>query len=37
MQQLAADLASGAWAERNGELLARDEMDYAYRLLVSRG
>jgi len=36
MKRLAADLASGAWAERNAELLARDEMDFAYRLLVSR-
>ena len=36
MTRLAADLASGAWAARNAELLARDEMDYAYRLLVSR-
>jgi SAM-dependent methyltransferase len=36
MKRLADDLASGAWAERNAELLNRDEMDYAYRLLVSR-
>jgi SAM-dependent methyltransferase len=35
MQRLAADLASGAWAERNAELKGRDEMDYGYRLLVS--
>jgi SAM-dependent methyltransferase len=36
MARLAQDLASGAWAARNAELLERDEMDYAYRLLVSR-
>jgi hypothetical protein len=35
MQHLAADLASGAWRERNADLLQREEMDYAYRLLVS--
>jgi SAM-dependent methyltransferase len=36
MTRLAVDLGSGAWAARNAELLSRDEMDYAYRLLVSR-
>ena len=36
MQRLAADLKSGAWAERNAELQGREEMDYGYRLLVSR-
>jgi hypothetical protein len=36
MQRLADDLASGAWAERNVELRDRDEMDYGYKLLVSR-
>jgi SAM-dependent methyltransferase len=33
---LAADLASGAWAERHGDLLALDELDAGYRLLVTR-
>ena len=36
MSKLADDLASGHWAERNAELLSQTEMDYAYRLLVSR-
>jgi SAM-dependent methyltransferase len=36
MARLAEDLATGRWAARNAELLERDEMDYAYRLLVSR-
>jgi SAM-dependent methyltransferase len=34
--RLAADLKSGSWARRNQALLNRDEMDYSYRLLVSR-
>jgi SAM-dependent methyltransferase len=34
--RLAEDLASGRWAARNAELLEQSEMDYAYRLLVSR-
>jgi SAM-dependent methyltransferase len=33
---LAADLESGAWHERNRELLSLDELDLGYRLLVSR-
>jgi hypothetical protein len=36
MARLAADLASGAWAARNAELLQRDHLDLAYRLIVSR-
>lgn len=36
MVRLAQDLASGARAARNAELLELDEMDYSYRLLVSR-
>jgi hypothetical protein len=33
--RLADDLRSGAWAERHAELLALDELDLGYRLLVS--
>jgi SAM-dependent methyltransferase len=33
---LRADLASGAWHERNGELLRLEELDLGYRLLASR-
>jgi SAM-dependent methyltransferase len=33
---LAADLESGAWAERHADLLALDEVDAGYRLLVAR-
>jgi hypothetical protein len=36
MARLRQDLASGAWAARNAELLEREEMDYAYRLLAAR-
>jgi hypothetical protein len=36
MARLAADLASGAWAARNVELLQREALDLAYRLIVSR-
>lgn len=32
---LERDLASGAWAERNGELLGIEELDVGYRLLVT--
>jgi len=32
---LRADLRSGAWERRNAELLARDEHDFGYRLLVA--
>jgi SAM-dependent methyltransferase len=33
---LAADLASGAWAERHADVLALDEVDAGYRLVVTR-
>jgi hypothetical protein len=32
--RLRADLESGRWHERNGDLLDLDEVDYGYRLLV---
>ncbi len=32
--QLRADLDSGAWYERNAEILERDSMDYGYRVVV---
>ena len=32
---LRADLASGAWHRRHGELLQRDERDYGYRLVIA--
>jgi SAM-dependent methyltransferase len=35
LARLEGDLASGAWAERNAGLLALDELDVGYRLLVS--
>jgi SAM-dependent methyltransferase len=35
MRRLAADLESGAWAERHADLLTRSEVDYGYRLIVS--
>jgi hypothetical protein len=34
LDRLAADLASGAWQARNGELLAMDERDFGYRLVI---
>lgn len=37
LDRLAADLASGAWAERNAELADVDTIDAGYRLLVSTG
>lgn len=33
LARLEADLASGAWAERNAELLHREAYDYGYRVL----
>ena len=33
-ERLADDLASGAWAERNGDLLDLDELDLGLRLVV---
>lgn len=35
MERLAADLASGAWHERNADLLALDEVDAGYRLIIA--
>ena len=35
LARLAADLESGAWHERFGHLLERDELDLGYRLVVS--
>ncbi|MFD8087771.1 class I SAM-dependent methyltransferase [Kitasatospora sp. NPDC059722] len=35
--RLRADLASGAWSRRYGHLLARDSVDYGYRLLIAGG
>lgn len=34
-ERLAADLESGAWRERHGDLLAREELDVGLRLVVS--
>ena len=35
LARLADDLRTGAWAERHADLLALDELDLGYRLLVS--
>ena len=35
--QLAADLASGAWDRRHGHLRSLPELDLGYRLVVARG
>lgn len=35
LARLAADLESGAWRERNADLLDRDELDLGYRLVVA--
>jgi SAM-dependent methyltransferase len=35
VSRLRADLASGAWRERNADLLALDELDLGFRLLVA--
>lgn len=37
LARLAADLDSGAWDRRHGELMARDTLDAGYRLVVSPG
>ena len=37
MERLERDVADGTWAERNAELLAHDEADFGYRLLVAEG
>lgn len=34
MKKLAADIESGEWNRRNGNLLDKDEMDFGYRLIV---
>lgn len=36
LERLAADLASGEWQRRNERLLALDELDLGYRLVVSQ-
>lgn len=36
LARLRADIASGAWARRHADLLALEELDVGYRLLVSR-
>jgi SAM-dependent methyltransferase len=36
VKQLAADLESGVWRERNRDLLDLDQLDLGYRLLVTR-
>jgi hypothetical protein len=35
LARLERDLASGAWQERYGHLLALDELDTGYRLVIS--
>ena len=35
LARLERDVADGTWAERNADLLARDEADFGYRLLVA--
>jgi SAM-dependent methyltransferase len=37
LARLERDVANGAWAERNAELIAGDEADFGYRLLVAAG
>lgn len=37
LARLAADIDSGAWAEKHRDLLARDELDLGYRLIVGKG
>ena len=36
LARLEADLDSGAWTSRYGNLLGRREMDFGYRLVVAR-
>ena len=36
LARLERDVADGTWAERNADLLALDEADFGYRLLVTR-
>lgn len=35
LERLRADLASGIWAKRHGELLARDVVDYGFRIVIA--
>ena len=35
MARLAADLRTGAWRRRHGDLLARESLDVGYRLVVA--
>jgi hypothetical protein len=35
MEQLRADLDSGAWHERHADLLDRDELDLGYKLVIA--
>jgi SAM-dependent methyltransferase len=35
LERLRSDVESGAWAERHADLLARDELDLGYRLLIA--
>jgi hypothetical protein len=35
LRALAADLESGSWHERHGDLLELDELDLGYRLVVA--
>jgi hypothetical protein len=35
LERLRADLASGIWAERHHDLLARDAVDYGFRLVIA--
>lgn len=37
LRALESDLASGAWAERNADLLDREQMDFGYRLIIREG
>jgi SAM-dependent methyltransferase len=37
IERLRADLEAGRWAERNAELMAVEELDVGYRLVVARG
>ena len=36
LARLEADLESGAWAQRYGDLLSLDALDCGYRLVVTR-
>jgi SAM-dependent methyltransferase len=37
LRRLERDVADGSWAERNADLLALDETDFGYRLLIAAG